>query len=107
MYLPLPTKQQITSSLSEKDNYVDVLKDEWNSTSTYVPAQLPKDKLILRHIDTLTKSNIKIEKNLTYIHFIGCRNYTKILVNHASYQILVTTLLPSYLTLGTRVKRHG
>ena len=33
-----------------------------NSTSTYVPAQLTKDKLLLRHIDTLTKSNIKIDK---------------------------------------------
>ena len=35
---------------------------ELNSTSTYVPAQLTKDKLLLRHIDTLTKSNIKIDK---------------------------------------------
>ena len=45
-----------------KRYYVDVLKDELNSTSTYVPAQLTKDKLLLRHIDTLTKSNIKIDK---------------------------------------------
>ena len=43
-------------------NYVEVLKEEFNSTSTYVPAQLTKDKLLLRHIDTLTKSNIKIDK---------------------------------------------
>ena len=41
---------------------VDVLKEELVSTSTYVPAQLTKDKLLLRHIDTLTKSNIKIDK---------------------------------------------
>ena len=35
-----------------------------NSTSTdvHVPTQLTKDKLLLRHIDTLTKSNIKINK---------------------------------------------
>ena len=42
--------------------FVDVLKTELSSTSTYVPAQLMKDKLFLRHIDTLTKSNIKIDK---------------------------------------------
>ena len=35
---------------------MDILKEELNSTSTYmyVPAQLTKDKLLLRHIDTLT-----------------------------------------------------
>ena len=62
MSLPLSTKQHITSSLSEKDTTVDVLKEELNSTSTYVPNQLTNDKLLLRHIDTLTKSNIKIDK---------------------------------------------
>ena len=45
-----------------KRYYVHVLKEELNSTSTYVPAQLTKDKLLLRHIDILTKSNIKIVK---------------------------------------------
>ena len=45
-----------------KRSNVEVLKEELNSTSTYVPAQLTKDKLFLRHIDTLTKSNIKIDK---------------------------------------------
>ena len=37
--------------------------------------------------------------NLTCLHFIGCRNYTKILTNHDLYQILVTALLPSYLSI--------
>ena len=37
-----------------KRYYVEVLKEELNSTSTYVPAQLTKDKLLLRHIDSLT-----------------------------------------------------
>ena len=41
---------------------VDVLKEDLNSTSTYVPAQLTKGNLLLRHIDTLIKSNIKIDK---------------------------------------------
>ena len=39
-----------------------VLKGELNSTSTYVPAQLTKDKLLLHLIDTLTKINVKIDK---------------------------------------------
>ena len=38
-----------------KRYYVDSLKEELNSTSTYVPAQLTKDKLLLRHIDIPTK----------------------------------------------------
>ena len=45
-----------------KSYYLEVLKEKLNSTSTYEPAQLTKDQLLLRHIDTLTKSNIKIDK---------------------------------------------
>ena len=41
---------------------MEVLKSELNSTSAYVPADLTKDKLLQRHIDSLTKSNIKIDK---------------------------------------------
>ena len=37
-----------------KRYYVDVLKEELDSTSIYVPAQLTKDKLLLGYIDTLT-----------------------------------------------------
>ena len=62
MSLSLPTKQEITYSLSEKRCYVDVSKGEMNSTRTYVPAQLTKDKLLLNHVDTLTESIIKIDK---------------------------------------------
>ena len=42
---------------------MDVLKGELNSTSTYVPGQLTKDKQLLHHIDTLTKINVKIDKS--------------------------------------------
>ena len=45
-----------------KKYYVEVLKSELNCTSAYVPADLTKDKLLQRHIDCLTKSNIKIDK---------------------------------------------
>ena len=75
---------------------VEVMKSELNSTIAYVPADLTKDKPLQRHIDSLTKSNIKIDKiDLP----TGCRNYTKILTNHASYLILVTVLLPSCLSI--------
>ena len=40
---------------------MEVLKSELNSTSAYVPAKLTKDSLLLRHIASLTKSNIKID----------------------------------------------
>ena len=45
-----------------KRHYVEVLKGELNSTGTYVPAQLTKDQLLVHHINTLTKINVKIEK---------------------------------------------
>ena len=47
--------------------------------------------------------------NVNCLHFIGCQSYTKILSNHASYQILATALLPffqSILQYLTAVKDH-
>ena len=41
---------------------MEVLKSELSSRSSHVPADLTKDKLLQRHIDSLTKSNIKIDK---------------------------------------------
>ena len=41
---------------------VEVLKGELNSTSTYVLAQLTKDQLLVHHINTPTKINVKIYK---------------------------------------------
>ena len=45
-----------------KRYYVDVLKAELISRSSYVPAQLKKDKILLCHIDTLKKIKVKIDK---------------------------------------------
>ena len=45
-----------------KRHYVEVLKGALNSTSTYVPAQLTKDQLLVHHINTLTKLYVKIDK---------------------------------------------
>ena len=44
-----------------KRHCVEVLKGELNSTTIYVPAQLTKDQLILHHINTLIKINVKID----------------------------------------------
>ena len=45
-----------------KRHYVEVLKGELNSTSTYVPVQLTKDQRIVQHINTITKIDVKIDK---------------------------------------------
>ena len=45
-----------------KRHDVEVLKGELNSTSTYVPAQLTKDQILVHHINTLAKINVKIDK---------------------------------------------
>ena len=45
-----------------KRHYVEILKGALNSTSTYVPAQLTKDQLLVHHINTLKKINVKIDK---------------------------------------------
>ena len=42
--------------------YVEVLRGEFNSRSTYVPAQLTKDQLLVHYINTFTKINVKIDK---------------------------------------------
>ena len=41
---------------------MEVSNGEFNSTSTYTPGQLTKDQLLVHHINTLTKINVKIDK---------------------------------------------
>ena len=95
-YVSVPTDKAANNVIIIwKKYYEEVLKGELNSTSTYVPAQLTKDQLIFHHIDTLTKINDKIN-NVNCLHFIGCQSFTKILLNHVSYQILATALLPFF-----------
>ena len=81
-----------------KRHYVEVLKEELNFTSTYVPARLTKDQLLVHHINTLTKINVKLI-NVNCLHFIGCQNYTNVLINRVLYQIQVTALLPFFLSI--------
>ena len=93
-----------------KRYYVEVLKEELNSTSTYVPAQLTKDKLLLRHIDTLTKSNIKIDKlDLPTFYCLPKLNkntYQSRFISNSSH--CSTTILSKHITSAlTAVKDHA
>ena len=45
-----------------KRYYVDVLRGQLNSSSTYIPAHLTNDKFLLHHINTFAKINVKIDK---------------------------------------------
>ena len=60
---------------------------------------LTKDKLLLHHVDTLKK---KMPKwiNVNCLYFIGYQSYTKILINHASYQSLASALLPFFQSIS-------
>ena len=77
---------------------MEVLKGELNSTSTYVPAQLTKDQLLVHHINTLTKINVKIDKcelpTFYWLPKLHKRPYNRVL-----YQIQVTALLPFFLSI--------
>ena len=109
MSLLLLTKQPITSSLSAKRYYVDVLKGELNSTSTYVPAQLTKDKLFLHHIDTLTKINVKIDKcELPTFYWLPKPHKNPFKSRFISYSShCSTTILSKHITSAlTAVKDH-
>ena len=88
---------------------MEVLKEELNSTSTYVPAQLTKDKLLLRHIDTLTKSNIKIGKldlpTFYWLPKLHKNPYKSRFISNSSH--CSTTILSKHITSAlTAVKDH-
>ena len=97
MSLPLPIKQQITSSLSEKDTTWMFWRRNWNLRVHMYLFSWRKTNFFCV-ISILPLNQISKLINLTYLHFIGCRKYTKILINYDSYQILVTALLRSYLS---------
>ena len=88
---------------------VEVLKEELNSTSTYVPAQLTKDKLLLRHIDTLTKSNIRIDKldlpTFYWLPKLHKNPYKSRFISNSSH--CSTTILSKHITSAlSAVKDH-
>ena len=98
MSLPLPTKQQTTSSLSEKDTTWKFWRRNWILRVHMYLLSWRKTNFFCV-ISILSLNQISKLINLTCLHFIGCRDYTKILTYHASYHILVTALLPSYLSI--------
>ena len=109
-YVFAPTKkQQNNVIIILKRCYVDVLKKELNSTSTYVPAQLTKDRLLLRHIDTLTKSNIKIDKldlpTFYWLTKLHKNPYKSRFISH-SYHCSTTILSQHITSTVTAVKDH-
>ena len=88
---------------------MEVLKEELNSTSTYVPAQLTKDKLLLRHIDSLTKSNIKIDildlPTFYWLPKLHKNPYKSRFISNSSH--CYTTILSKHITSAlTAVKYH-
>ena len=92
-----------------KRYYVEVLKEELNFTSTYVPAQLTKDKLLLRHVDSLTKSNIKINKldlpTFYWFPKLHKNPYKSRFISNSSH--CSTTILSKHITSAlTAVKDH-
>ena len=98
MSLPLPTKQQTTSSLSEKDTTWKFWRRNWILRVHMYLLSWRKTNFFCV-ISILSLNQISKLINLTCLHFIGCQSYTKIPINHASYQILVTAPLPSYLSI--------
>ena len=92
-----------------KRHYVEVLKGEFNSTSTYVPAQLTKDQLLVHHINTLTKINVKIDKcelpTFYWLPKLHKRPYKSRFISNSSH--CSTTILSKHITSAlTAVKDH-
>ena len=93
-----------------KRYYVDVLKSGMSSTSAYVPAELTKDKLLLRHIDSLTKSNIKIDKidlpTFYWLPKLHNNPYKSRFISNSSHCSI--TILSKFITSAlTAVKDHA
>ena len=101
---------QSISIFNWKKYYVEVLKSELNTTSAYVPADLTKDKLLQRHIDSLTKSNIKIDKidlpTFNWLPKLHKNPYKSRFISNSSH--CSTTILSKHITSSlTAVKDHA
>ena len=89
---------------------MEVLKSELNSTSAYVPADLTKDKLLQRHINSLTKSNIRMNKidlpTFYWLPKIPKNPYKSRFISNSSH--CSTTILSNHITSAlTVVKDHA
>ena len=85
------------------------MKGELNSTSTYAPAQLTKDQLLVHHINTLTKIDVKIDKcelpTFYWLPKLHKRPYKSRYISNSSHYS--TTILSKHITSAlTAVKDH-
>ena len=92
-----------------KRHYVGVLKGELNSMSTYLPARLTKDHLLMHHINTLTKINVKIDKcelpTFYWLPKLHKRSYKSRFISNSSH--CSTSILSKHITsVLTAVKNH-
>ena len=89
-----------------KRHYVEGLKGEINSTSTYAPVQLTKDQLLVHHINSLTKIDVKIDKcELPTFNCLHKRPYKSRFISNSSH--CSTTILSKHITSAlTAVKDH-
>ena len=87
----------------------EVLKGELNSTSTYVLPQLTKDQLLVHHINTLAKINVKIDKcdlpTFYWLPQLHKRPYKSRFISNSRH--CSTTILSKHITSAvTAVKDH-
>ena len=100
---PLVYLKHVTFSKCKLNNFLFGIS-QLDSTSTYVPAQLTKDKLLLRHIDTLAKSNIKIDKldlpTFYWLPKLHKNPYKSRFISNSSHcsTTILSTHIPSALT---------
>ena len=109
MSLPLPTKQQTTSSLSEKDTTWKFWRRNWILRVHMYLLSWRKTNFFCV-ISILSLNLISKLTNLTCLHFIGCQSYIKILINHrfiSNSSHCSTTILSKHITSAlTAVKDH-
>ena len=104
-----PVPLGITWSLFENDTTWRFWKGNWIHTSTYVPAQSTKDQLLVHHINTLTKINVKIDKcelpTFYWLPKLHKRPYKSRFISNSSH--CSTTILSKHITSAlTAVKDH-
>ena len=109
VYVSLPCRHSSRYRQHYKRYYVDVVKEELNSTSTWVPARLTKDKLLLHHIDALYKSNINIDKlglpTFYWLPKLHKNLYKSRFISNSRH--CSTTILSKHITSAlTAVKNH-
>ena len=106
MSLLMPTKQQITSSLFEKDTTWMFWRGNWISR-VHMYMLSWQNELLLHHIDTLTKIDVKIDKlpTLYWLPELHKNPYKSRFISNSSH--CSTAILSKHITSAlTSVKDH-